>query len=41
MVYLKFFKQALEDNNFKEQVQELVTYGFKQFNEKYKDNNLW
>ena len=34
----QIFKQALEDNNFKEQVQELVTYGFKQFNEKYKDN---
>ena len=34
----QIFKQALEDNNFREQVQELVTYGFKQFNEKYKDN---
>ena len=34
----QLFKQALEDNNFKEQVQELVDYGLKQFDEKYKDN---
>ena len=34
----RIFKQALEDNNFKEQVQELIAYGLKQFNEKYKDN---
>ncbi|ETJ30974.1 Type III restriction protein res subunit, partial [human gut metagenome] len=34
----RIFKQALEDNNFKEQVQELIAYGLKQFNDKYKDN---
>lgn len=34
----QLFKQSLEDNNFKEQVQELVDYGLKQFDEKYKDN---
>lgn len=32
------FKEALEDRNFKGQVQELVTYGLNQFNVKYKAN---
>ena len=32
------FKEALEDSNFKGQVQELVTYGLKQFDDKYKSN---
>ena len=32
------FKDALEDSDFKGQVQELVTYGFKQFDDKYKGN---
>ena len=30
------FKDALENSNFKEQVQELVAYGLKQFDDKYK-----
>ena len=30
------FKAALENSNFKEQVQELVAYGLKQFDDKYK-----
>ena len=36
MKYLKVFKAALENSNFKEQVQELVAYGLKQFDDKYK-----
>ena len=38
MVYLESLNRLLGDNNFKEQVQELIAYGLKQFNEKYKDN---
>ncbi len=32
------FKDALEDSNFKAHVQELVAYGLKQFDDKYKSN---
>ncbi len=34
------FKDALENSNFKEQVQELVAYGLKQFDDKYKGKLL-
>ena len=38
MVYLKAFKQALENNVIlkEQEFKELVTYGLKQFNDKYK-----
>ncbi|WP_298710878.1 DEAD/DEAH box helicase [uncultured Veillonella sp.] len=32
------FKEALEDSNFKEQVQELVIYGLRKYKEKYQHN---
>ncbi|MFR6483122.1 MAG: DUF3427 domain-containing protein [Veillonella sp.] len=38
MVYPESLNRPLEDNNFGEQVQELVAYGLKQFDDKYKDN---